>query len=87
MPPASRVGVDSAGGTITGMLQSRHYSDGVALVVVGASVAPHGVGPHAAATMVSGSSRLFVDGIAVVRSGDAASCSHKASGSSRWHSA
>ena len=89
MPDVSLVGVDTAGGTITGQLQSRHFEDGNPWSVIGDSVASHAPCPtpasHCAATMAEGSSGHFIDGIAVVRAGDAASCGHAATGASRWN--
>ena len=90
MPDVALVNTDTAGGVITGQLQSRHYSDGMPWSVVGDNVASHPPCPipasHCAATMDEGSARHFIDGIAVVRQGDAASCGHVATGSSRWNS-
>ena len=90
MPDVSLVGRDSAGGVIVGQLQSRHFSDGIPWSVVGDSVAPHAPCPripiHCSATMASGSPRHFIDGIPVIRAGDPATCSHSATGSSRWNS-
>ena len=84
MPGVSLVGVHTAGGTITGPPQSRVYVDGNPMSVVGDAVEPHAPCPidpsHCAATMAMGSSRVFIDGIAVVRAGDAATCGHAANG-------
>ena len=84
MPGVSLVNVHSAGGTITGQLQARVYVEGSPMSVVGDSVASHAPCPvpasHCAATMAAGSSRVFIDGIAVVRAGDVATCGHAATG-------
>ena len=84
MPGVSLVGVHAAGGTITGQRQSRVFVNGSPMSVVGDSVASHLPCPlvpvHCAPTMAAGSSRVFIDNIAVVRAGDAASCGHAATG-------
>ena len=81
MPGISRVGVDSAGGIITGGGQSSVYANGALVAVLGDAVAPHGVSPHDSAVMVEASSTVDAEGIPVCRAGDAASCGHTASGS------
>lgn len=81
MPGIARVGVDSAGGAITGGGQSTVYVNGALAAVLGDSVAPHGVGEHASAVMAEASSSVFAEGIPVCRAGDAASCGHRATGS------
>ena len=84
MPGLSRVGVDSAGGIITGMLQDGTVSvNGSPVSVNGDPVAPHGVSPHGPTppTMIAGSNSVFINGIAAVNAGDAATCGHTASGS------
>jgi uncharacterized Zn-binding protein involved in type VI secretion len=75
MPGVGRVGVDSAGGIITGALVPNVRVNGSPIVVVGATVAPHGNGPHSNATMAVGSSKVKAHGIPVCRAGDAATCS------------
>lgn len=84
MPGVALVGTDTAGGTITGQLQSRVFDRGRPVAVVGDAVAPHPPPPppHQSATMAEGSSRVFIDGIAICRSGDAATCGHAATGQS-----
>ena len=81
MPGIARVGVDSAGGVITGGGQSSVYVNGALAAVLGDAVAPHAPGLHAAAVMVEASGTVFAGGIAVCRAGDAASCGHTATGS------
>lgn len=81
MPGVSRVGVDAAGGTIVGDLAPTVFVDGSPIVVKGAQVAGHGNGPHAGPVMSGASGTVFANGIAVVRSGDNATCGHTASGS------
>ena len=82
MPGVALVGVDAAGGTITGQLQSRVFVSGAAIAVVGDPVAPHGppTPPHQSATMAAGSARVFIDAIPICRAGDAATCGHAATG-------
>ena len=84
MPGVSLVGVDTAGGTITGQLQSRVFVDGNPISVVGDPVAPHAPCPlvpiHCSATMAEGSPRVTIDGIPICRAGDEATCGHPATG-------
>lgn len=83
MPGVSRVGVDTAGGTITGALVSTVSVNGAPIVVQGATVASHGDPPHSPApVMVGCSATVFAGGIGVCRAGDLASCGHAATGSS-----
>lgn len=82
MPGISRVGVDSAGGTILGPGEPSVFVNGSPISIIGDAVASHGIAPHAAPVMVEGSSTVFAGGIGVVRQGDAASCGHTATGSS-----
>lgn len=76
MPAIARVGIDSCGGLIIGNLAPNCKVDGSPIVLVGAAIAAHGIGSHAAAVMVQGSSKVKVNGISVCRVGDAASCGH-----------
>lgn len=85
MPGASRVGTDSAGGTIIGPGSSTVKINGKNVSVKGDSVTPHSPKdtPHMGApTMVGSSSTVKADGKFIVRAGDSASCGHSASGSS-----
>jgi uncharacterized Zn-binding protein involved in type VI secretion len=82
MPGVSRVGIDSAGGTITGPGVPSVIVNGAPISIIGDAVAGHGDGPHAGPVMVAGSGTVIAGGIGVVRAGDAASCGHTASGSS-----
>ncbi len=84
MPGISVVGMDSAGGVITGGGQSFATYNGAAISVVGDSVASHGDGAHRGPSMVQGSSFFTINGIPVVISGKLASCGHAASGRSNW---
>ena len=83
MPGIARVGVDSAGGIITGGGQSTVYCNGALVAVLGDAVAPHG--PSACTTRRGHGGglglRLRRGAFAVCRAGDAASCGHVASGS------
>lgn len=81
MPGIARVGVDSAGGTITGNLAPTVFVNGSPIAVKDAAVAGHGLPPHASPVMVGCSSTVFANGIAICREGDAASCGHAAGGS------
>jgi len=80
MPGVTRHG-DTAGGAIISS-QSTVKADSKNIIVHGDSVASHGTGLHAAPTMIAGSDSVFIGGIAVVNTGDAATCGHTSSGSS-----
>jgi len=82
MKGVGRVGVDSAGDIIIGVIAPDVIVNGSPIVLVGAAVTGHGDGVHASPTMVEGSSTVFVNGIAVCRTGDAASCGHTLSAGS-----
>lgn len=82
MPGVSRVGTDSAGGTIVGDLAPTVFVNGKPIAVKGAAVTGHGNGPHSGPVMSGASGTVYANGIAVVRDGDAATCGHTASGSS-----
>lgn len=75
------VGVDSAGGVITGPGAVQLTVNGVLASLLGDRVAGHGNGSHSAPTMVQGSTLLRVNGIPVVLQSHAASCDHRATGS------
>lgn len=76
--PAVCVYGDTAGGSIIATA-TNVFSHGKKIALLGDTVTPHGLGPHGGATMVQGSSKVFVNGKAVVRTGDQASCGHTAS--------
>lgn len=81
MPGVARVGVDRAGGVITGILAPSVRVNGAPVAVRGAQVAPHGNGVHAHAVLVGASATVRAGGILVCRAGDAASCGHLDTGS------
>lgn len=81
MRKVALVGIDSAGGVITGPGATRLTVNGIKVSLLGDRVAGHGDGAHRGPTMVQGSSVLRVDGIPVVLQGHSASCSHTATGS------
>jgi uncharacterized Zn-binding protein involved in type VI secretion len=66
---------DVAGGAVTATATKTNV-EGKKPLRIGDPVAPHGIGPHAAAVMAQGSSTVIVEGIGVCRHGDAASCGH-----------
>uniref|UniRef100_UPI0040475763 hypothetical protein n=1 Tax=Aliarcobacter sp. TaxID=2321116 RepID=UPI0040475763 len=77
-----RVGVDSAGGVITGVIQDGTvYANGSLVSVNNDPVAPHGVGVHAGPVMIANSKNVYVNGIAVCKEGNSATCGHPAGGS------
>lgn len=83
MPGICRVGVDSTGGTIIGMLQNGTvFANGSPVSVDADPVQGHGVGVHAGPVMIAGSKNVYVNGILVCNEGDQATCGHPASGSS-----
>ena len=75
MPAVARVSIDLVGGAIiVGPGEVSVKVNGLVISVINDTVASHGSGPHAAATIVSASSTVFANGKAVVRVGDSASC-------------
>lgn len=78
MAGVSLVYINSAGGTITGGGQSFVRVNGSAVAVVGDGVFPHGF--HTNATMAEGSTLARINGLAICRAGDAATCGHTANG-------
>ena len=75
---ASRVGLDTAGGLITGGGQSFVKIGGSDWAIVGDAVAAHA---HTGVTMAAGSTLVRINGIPVCRAGDLASCGDVATGS------
>lgn len=72
-----RVGVDSAGGTITGVVSTQTFVGGQPIVCVTAAVTPHDTAAHLASpTMVQGSSKTTANGQPICGAGDLASCGH-----------
>lgn len=80
MPAVARVSVDNTIGTNIGAQNSTVYCNGSLVQLLGDSIAPHWLCPivpiHCAAVHVAGSPTVFINGIPVVRVGDAASCGH-----------
>lgn len=68
------VGVAKATGIILGPGAPNWLVDGNPVSLVGDSVAPHGNGAHANATIVTGSAFMTVGGIPVTIDGSKASC-------------
>jgi uncharacterized Zn-binding protein involved in type VI secretion len=87
MPGISRATQDTAGGTITGILAPTVFINGKPVACLGATVASHGGGTHANATMVEASTKVYANGIRVCRAGDKASCGDPATGSSNVNAA
>jgi len=82
MPGICRNGTDSAGAALIAS-QSIVKANGAAVVVNGDSVTGHPPPViHAAPTMIAGSNKVFIGGVAVCNAGDLATCGHAASGSS-----
>ena len=82
MPAITRVGVNQAGGIITGPGSSTVKAEGARVSLINDGVAAHGKPPHTAPVMVGASSTVFATGKPVVRAGDSASCGHTANGAS-----
>lgn len=82
MPGIARVNQDTAGGLITGNLAPTVFVNGKPIVVIGASIAGHGLGAHAGPSMSTGSGTVFAHGIGVCKAGDTATCGHACVGSS-----
>jgi uncharacterized Zn-binding protein involved in type VI secretion len=70
-----RVGIDVAGGLIVGNLRPSVTVNSAPVAVLGASVASHGLGAHASATMTA-SSTVTAGGLPICRFGDPATCGH-----------
>ncbi len=81
MPGISRLGQDSAGGTILSGGNGSVFANGTIVAVRGSGVAGHGSPPHSGPVMVCASGTVYAQGIAVCRAGDCASCGHVATGS------
>lgn len=75
-----RVNIDTAGGTITGIISTKTTVNGHPIVCIGAAIAPHGSGAHANATMATGSARTKANGIGICGVGDLATCGDVAAG-------
>lgn len=83
MPGITRAGIDTAGGLILGGGQTKLKLQGYLVAVIGDAVQSHGSGPHGAAIMLTGSSKVFANGIGICRAGDTATCGHAATGSTK----
>ena len=81
MAGIARATQDTAGGIITGVLAPTVFVNGKPVACKGATVAGHGLAPHSSPTMDGASSKVYANGIAVCRAGDAATCGHTATGS------
>lgn len=83
--PVSLVGVDKAGGVITGPGKPNWTWNGIPISVVGDDVAGHGTGAHAGPKIAQGSPWMRIDGIPVTRATSPATCGDQASGSSQMY--
>lgn len=68
----------AGGAIVSSATKTRANSNLIALH--GDSVAPHGAGLHAAAVVIASTTKVFVEGKAVVRDGDLATCGDTVSG-------
>ena len=66
--------VPASSGGLVSASQSTVYAKGKLVIVNGDTVASHGSSPHNAATMIAGSNNVFIGGVAVCNTGDAATC-------------
>lgn len=80
MPGVSRETIDSAGGPLIATVTTVKVNN-QSIIVQGDPVTSHGSSPHNAAVMVGASGTVKAGGKFVCRQGDAASCTHTASGS------
>lgn len=77
-----RVGVDSAAGVILGVNQNGTvFANGSLVSVDKDKVQGHGPGAHAGPVMIANTKNVYVNGIAVCKEGNTATCGHPASGS------
>jgi uncharacterized Zn-binding protein involved in type VI secretion len=82
MPAAARLNdPDTSDGVIVGAVASKTVINGVPVALVGSIDSAHSPWgpphpPHAAATIISGSSTVICEGKAVARVGDPLSCGH-----------
>ena len=76
MPSVGRVGLDSAGGTITTGNMSVEVN-GLPICIVGSKIEGHGNSPHSSPSMVAGSQSVFAGVMNICRAGDPASCGHR----------
>lgn len=83
MPGISRVNQDKAEDLILGGGQSTVYVENKLVAVIDDAIKPHpGGGPHLVAKIKTASPSVFVNGKAVARQGDKATCDHILTGSS-----
>ena len=81
MPAISLAGVDTAGGGLIISSSGVQSTIGGSVIAVnGDAVAPHGLPPHDAATLVASHSSTIA-GHRIVTAGDIASCGHPVTGS------
>lgn len=74
-PPAGLVGISEVnGGIVTGPGAPTVIINGSTCATIGDDVSAHGLPPHDAATIVTGSSTVLAMGKAVARVSDLASC-------------
>lgn len=78
MPAAGRVGYDKfSTGIILGPGAATVYIDGAPASLLGDKIAPHGLSPHKAATVISASVTCIAEGRGMVQQGLAqAICGH-----------
>ena len=72
--------LDSAGGAQLNGGQSFFSVESQPVVLLGDPITAHGLPPHAAPTMVEGSSWMTLNGVPVCRQGHLASCGHASTG-------
>lgn len=77
-------GLDSAEGVELGGGQNFWEVEGAPVVLLGDGVAGHGPGIHQGPAMVEASAWMTLNGVPVVRQGNAANCGHTATGRGWW---
>lgn len=81
MPGIAKIGISTAGGIIiSNTVSCNVFINGAQAALDGANIAPHGDGSHSNAKMVGSSGSVFINGLGIVRQGDASSCGHVATG-------
>ena len=76
------LGVNSSGKSV---INTTVFANSKEIIVNGDSIKPHGSSTHNAATIIAGSKDVFIGGVAVANSDDAATCGHIGSSSSTVH--
>jgi uncharacterized Zn-binding protein involved in type VI secretion len=79
MPGICRDTTDTAGGKLNST-QTTVYAGGQLVIIDGDSVDSHGISLHDSPTMIAGSNKVYIGGVAVCNAGDLATCGDDATG-------